>query len=405
MNVVSAPAGYVLGDGSTAGATVRRRWRSWRLAIWVTVSAIGLFLFLALVRGPTSEAPLSTKNARPDGARAVAEVLRSQGVAVDEVEFLIDAGRILRQGDTLVVSPGYLLTEQMDSILAFDGTVVLLSPSDATLWEIGATSYLGLAPSGGEGERSAECDAPAALKAGSVSSLAGRDISDPGWPEATTCFPGTTAYAGAYVVLDRSQGDLHLLADASMVTNKRIDEYGHAALALNTMGTSGHVVWYLKSPYDNTTLSAGSSGERDESRLYSVYAPWIQRSLGALLLLGLAAAVWRGRRMGKLVTERLPVVVRQSEATRGRGRLYRQAQARGHAAAALRAGAVARMASRLGLPRTAAPTAVLPALATATGRDEASLDLLIYGPPPATDAALVDLVAALDDIERKVHRP
>ena len=50
-----------------------------------------------------------------------------------------------------------------------------------------------------------------------------------------------------------------------------------------------------------------------------------------------SAPLWRGRRFGPLAVEPLPVVVRASEATRGRARLYRRARAYGRATAALRA--------------------------------------------------------------------
>ena len=45
-----------------------------------------------------------------------------------------------------------------------------------------------------------------------------------------------------------------------------------------------------------------------------------------LLTAGLAAAIWRGRRFGPLVPERLPVTVRAAETTEGRARLYAHAR-------------------------------------------------------------------------------
>ncbi len=48
-------------------------------------------------------------------------------------------------------------------------------------------------------------------------------------------------------------------------------------------------------------------------------------------------ALWRARRLGPVVPESLPVVVRAAEATEGRGRMYRRAGARDRAAGRLRA--------------------------------------------------------------------
>src|SRR4029079_16437584 len=112
------------------------------------------------------------------------------------------------------------------------------------------------------------------------------------------------------------------------------------------------------------------------------------------LLVVVVAALWRGRRLGRLVTERLPVVVRAGETTRGRGRLYRRGRSYGHAAAALRAGTAARSAARLGLPGWAPAPLVAAAAARATSRRPADVEALLYGPPPTDDRGLADLARA-----------
>jgi len=121
-----------------------------------------------------------------------------------------------------------------------------------------------------------------------------------------------------------------------------------------------------------------------------------------LLVAGAAAALWRGRRFGALVPEALPVEVPASEASSGLARLYRQAGARGHAAAGLRAATVHRVAARLGLPASASPELVAERLGAAAGTPPSLVYELCYGPPPATDAALVELATALTDLERKL---
>ena len=73
---------------------------------------------------------------------------------------------------------------------------------------------------------------------------------------------------------------------------------------------------------------------------------WIvwQLCLAVVLL-----ALWKGRRIGPLVAEELPVVVRASETVEGRGRLYRSRRARDRAADALRTATLQRLLPRLGL--------------------------------------------------------
>ena len=79
-------------------------------------------------------------------------------------------------------------------------------------------------------------------------------------------------------------------------------------------------------------------------------------------------ALWRARRLGRVVEEPLPVVVRAAETVEGRGRLYRAAGARDRAAEALRRGARDRLVPRLGLPAGADREALVGTVAVRTGR-------------------------------------
>ena len=115
-------------------------------------------------------------------------------------------------------------------------------------------------------------------------------------------------------------------------------------------------------------------------------------------------ALWRARRLGPVVTEPLPVVVRASEAVEGRSRLYRAARARGTAAEALRAGTRDRVVRRLGLATDSGRAAVVDAVTARTGRDPAELDALLYGAAPGDDAALVRLAGDLSALEQSLTR-
>jgi hypothetical protein len=90
------------------------------------------------------------------------------------------------------------------------------------------------------------------------------------------------------------------------------------------------------------------------------------------------------------------------ETSEGRARLYARSAARGHALDQLRVGAVLRIAALLKLPRSTPVDAVADAAAIATGRDAASVTLLLVGAVPAGDRELVDLAAQLDRLEHDV---
>jgi hypothetical protein len=82
--------------------------------------------------------------------------------------------------------------------------------------------------------------------------------------------------------------------------------------------------------------------------------------------------------------------------------LYRSRRARDRAAEALRAAALHRMLPRLGLGPNAEQPAVAQSVAQRIGADPDALGHLLFGPPPGTDADLVNLANQLDDIERQV---
>jgi hypothetical protein len=122
-----------------------------------------------------------------------------------------------------------------------------------------------------------------------------------------------------------------------------------------------------------------------------------------LVLVAVAAGVWRGRRLGPLVVERMPVVVRAAETTEGRARLYARTRDRTHALDTLRVAALRRIGRRLGLPGGAHVDEVVRRAAHATGRSDAAVGAVLVGGPTPDDRALVDGAAALDELERAVR--
>ena len=122
-------------------------------------------------------------------------------------------------------------------------------------------------------------------------------------------------------------------------------------------------MWYVPDrPATSPTGDAGSLAAQLPRGL--VPALWL---VAAAVL---ATMLWRGRRLGPLVVEPLPVVVKAVESTQGRGRLYRRVRDRTHAASVLRAAdrAPARR-RRLRLPADTDPRGLVDAVARATGRD------------------------------------
>ncbi|MFH5824148.1 DUF4350 domain-containing protein [Georgenia sp. AZ-5] len=389
----TAPAAPGGPDAPPEGAAGRARvwWRRRRAGVVIVAAFLALALLATALTDRTSARPLAPDNPAPDGARAVAQILTGQGVTVREATTLAQAGRLAGPGSTVLVTDVSLLTtEQRESLLGTGADLVAVGATFDDLDGLG-----GRVDPGGAGSAdpvAARCPDPDATAAGRLSFSRGSVTAEPG-SDAVVCFPVDGEGAGAYAVWRSGDQTVRYLADARVMTNEHLADAGNAALALRMLGHHPELVWYLPSPLD--TSSANEA--------VPVVPPRVPLVIAVLAAAVAVLALARGRALGRVVTEVMPVVVRAAETTRGRGRLYRRSRAYDHAAAALRAGTASRVARELGLPRSADAETLLAAVVHATGRRPEDVHALLYGPAPADDAGLLHLSTALDTLESEVH--
>lgn len=377
-----------------------RRWLFWMVA---GTGAILVSIAAALIAGGSTAGgpPLAADNAAEAGGMALVEVLRDQGVTVTAAGTLAEA-RTAAAGSVdatvLFFDPEqYLDPERLAAMATLAPRTVVVEPRFRTLQE--------LAPEVGFGGVSeaaslrADCGLPAAVKAGTISP-GGRTLTliepgEPGQATLTGCFPSDE---DTFSLVERAEDGrtLTLVPDADVLSNGSIDTFGNAALALNLLGPSDTLIWYLPTLADVASTGPPSLGELTPG--------WVTPTLLLLTLVALSAFVWRGRRFGPLVAENLPVTVRASETMEGRARLYARGDARLHAIDALRIGAVQRLAARLGLPRTAGVDDVILAVAAITSLAPTQVGSVLVGAIPANDAELVALSDQLRDLERRAIR-
>jgi hypothetical protein len=208
------------------------------------------------------------------------------------------------------------------------------------------------------------------------------------------CYPGGSG--DALVQVGRDEATTTVLGTGRPLTNTALSSGGNAALAMNLLAAED-VVWLRPDPPQQ---EGGSS-------LWQLLPLGLRWSLVPLVAALVLLALWRGRRMGALVPESLPVVVRASETTEGRAGLYRSRRARDRASAALRSGFLDRVSPKLGLGADAAPDAVVTAVASRTGDEPARLRSLLYPEPPdpyaGDDDMLVKLADELDELSRRLR--
>ncbi|MEU0566291.1 DUF4350 domain-containing protein [Nonomuraea sp. NPDC005983] len=375
---------------SSVSPTARSIWRSSRMAVVLGLIIVLAAVLAVLLRPGTGESRrLDPADGSLAGSRALAELLRARGVTVNRVDSLEAASAASSAGGLLLVTDtAYIDTFQLARV-----------PGDRVI--VGDVGGLGaLAPGvdtvrGGARERSREpeCRLPGAARAGSAY-LGGSAFTGPAG--STGCYPAGDGWT--LISYPNAGGTTTVLGSGSFMTNQRLAEDGNAALALNLLDRGKPVTWLVRAETPPVGRLPGPEG-KSIYELMPAGVPWavLMSCLTVILV-----AFWRGRRLGPVVAERLPVVVRAAETVEGRGRLYRARRARARAADSLRAGTVDRLTPRLGLGAGAGRHEVVAALAARTGQDPQQVGAALYGPPPVDDAGLVALAGYLDAIERTV---
>ncbi|MCX4908234.1 DUF4350 domain-containing protein [Streptomyces sp. NBC_00878] len=398
-----APAATL--PSTSASLTARQVWTRTRGVVLALVVLLAAAVAIAAVRSDDRRGSLDPRSADPSGSRAVAELLADQGVSTRVVTTLEEAQTAIGSDTTLLVARPDLLTGRQQSRLhsAFTssgGRTVLVAPDTPSVGTLApgvaadpALSFDSALPPG--------CALPAARRAGTADTGGIRYTTTDDASDADSCYPSDGLPTLLRIPAAEGTGDTVVLGSPDILRNERLDKQGNASLALQLLGSRHHVVWYLPSLSDDSATDSG-----DRSFFDLMPSGWLWGTL-QLFIAAALAALWRARRLGPLVPEKLPVAIRASETVEGRARLYRKSNARDRAATALRSTTRTRLAPLVGVsPAQAhAPETLLPALSTQLRREGQALHSLLFGPPPSDDAALIALADQLDALEREVRRP
>ncbi|MFF2077701.1 DUF4350 domain-containing protein [Kitasatospora sp. NPDC058162] len=378
------------------GLVRRARWYLVVLTV-LLVAAVGIAVLNTDHRYP----PIDPRSYDADGAHAVVALLQGQGV---KTALSTEPTAAANGADTLVLpEPDLLSPAELRAVAAArHQRLVLINPGPAALGalapgirtsdEVGGVPYMSI--------RSTQpsCALPEAVRAGTASM--GGTLYTSG-SRGDGCYSHSHGYP--LVSTPSGGGDVIVVGSGQFLQNGHLAEDGNASLALGLLGSQPRLTWHL--PDYSAPVAEGT-----QRKSFDDYIPagWHWAFYQLAVAAGLAA-LWRGRRLGPVVSENLPVVVRAAETTEGRARLYRRAKAHGRAAEALRRATAHRLAPALGLPVQAGgpePEALCAAVAgRLPERPAGDVRALLYGPPPTDDAALLRLADDLDALERQVRNP
>ncbi|WP_329187724.1 DUF4350 domain-containing protein [Streptomyces sp. NBC_01428] len=386
---------------TSASPTARQVWTRTRGVVLALVVLLVAAVVIAVVRSDARHGRLDPRSADPLGSRAVAELLADQGVSTRVVTTLGQARAAAGPDTTLLIAAPDLLTKRQQTLLHTatansDGRTVLVAPGRPSVGTLAPGVSADPAVSF-DSTLSPDCTLPAARRAGSADTGGVRYTTTA--PDADACYPSDGRPTLLRLPARSGNGDTVVLGAPDVLSNERLDEQGNASLALQLLGSRSHLVWYLPSLSDTSAADAS-----DRSFFDLLPSGWLWGTL-QLFVAAALAALWRARRLGPLVSERLPVAIRASETVEGRARLYRKANARDRAGTALRSTTRTRLAPLVGVPpaQAHAPEALLPALSAHLDGDGQALHQLLFGPPPHDDAALISLADQLDALAREVR--
>ena len=377
----------------TVGRTAKR------LLFWLGVAVFVLIIGLISIVATGSTAagpPLDSTNPAPTGAMAVAEVLRQQGVDVIATSSLTDTRKAigLAAETTLFIYDvnGTLTDDALRQALDLADTVVLADPDFDALAvaapELAMAGYV-------DTTTTADCDVPVVSRASTVSGVGVgyRQIGEPDY--VTLCLgSGDSVYSLAQITKDGSK--LTVLGATGALTNESVASDGNAAFALGLLGEHKTLVWYLPG-FDDVAAATPET-------IAELTPGWVVPVMFLLVITFIVGAFWRGRRLGPLVIENLPVTVRSSETMLGRARLYQKSSSRLRALDSLRIGSVQRLAGLCGLPRTATVDDVIASVSSITGSQPGDIRHLLVAAVPVTDRDLVSYSDALLTLEAEVAR-
>jgi len=363
-----------------------------------TPVVIGLLLLLTVVgttvfRQRASSGSLDPTSASPAGSRALAVLLGDRGVTVDRLRGLPEEGAT---GTVFVPFARELSAAILRGVATPPpGTHVVLVAPDVPLTVLGVEINPTVPVSGGLLDPA--CELPLAQTAGRAD-VGGTRYSlgtNSGGAVVHTCY--ASGGSASLVRVEREGASVSIIGSATAFTNARLDEEGNAALAFGLLDQEGGLSWVMR-------RAVGTAPPRERKSVGELLPDGVNWGVLQLLIAVGVAMLWRGRRLGPVVVEPLPVVVRAAEAVEGRGRLYAAAKARGRAGWNLRRGAQVRLRTRLGLPADASNDVLVDAAAVRTGRNANDIGRLLYGPDPVDDAGLVRLAADLDHLDSEVRR-
>ena len=366
---------------ATGAAPARGTSRPWLR--WVLLAAAVMLAALLVGRPAEDGEPLDPTSSGPLGALGLVRTLEALGADV-VVTREVPAPDV----DVAVLLADRLGQRAQDDLLAWvraGGTLVVADPSSPLVQvEVAGELVDPRRDAGGCG-----IDALEDVQELSVEGL-GFDVGFRG----RGCLSGESG-TSFVVATDLGEGTVVALGGAAVWVNERLDDADNAVLASALLVPSeGTRVAVVLPP-----LVGGGT-----ATLTDLVGDGTKQALLQLAIAFLLYALWRGRRLGRPVSEPQPVELAASELVVAVGDLLQQGRHHGRAAAVIKDDLRRRLAERLGLDPAAPPDHVADVAAARTGLDRQRVRDLVTPGPSGGDDELVAVAAGASAITEELTR-
>lgn len=371
-----------------AQTTARRRSRA-RPVPWLILIVLAGGAIWASARGPGGGAALDPYSTGPKGAKALDLLVGGLGGRVDTSGALPQAGHgvALILADHLTAKARYSVSSWVRS----GGTLVIADPGSDLA---GVARAEGSSPNsavGAGGLLSPGCAAPWVADVVAIDPGRAPLLAEP--PGATrACFGAD----GAFFALERTVGlgTVISLAGPDLWTNGRLGAAANSVLAADLL---------VPEPGSALAWLTGQVVGGGHQSLTQLLPARVDEMLIGIVLAFVVACLWLARRLGRPVSEEVPVVVPGSELVGAVSRLLARNGQWAHAAALLRSELRNDLASTMALTPAMSPEMVADMVATRTGRTMTSIRDVLDGATPCSDAELLSLARAVEEIRREVR--
>ncbi|MBD2758976.1 DUF4350 domain-containing protein [Yimella sp. cx-573] len=358
------------------------------------VALLGVAI-IAMLLSRTSSEPLDPNNPTTGGSQALASVLGDQGVRVRSVDNLQDASTGAGRNVTVLVAAPPMMSDarlrQLAAAHRDSARLILIAPDPQQV-----TDVFGVPTTGGESSTSLSSqqgNCHLAWARGLTMSV-GAAVYSVERAGVGQCFTGPHGSGAVELAASPEHPPVLIIGSVDAFTNNTMKQGDNAAIGLRALGQTSELVWY----------SGGFDPESAAANQPSILPKWLMPAVWLLAVSVVMLMLWRGRRLGRLVQEPLPVIVPANETTMARGRLYRKAQDTARTASVLRSATRQRLRRSLGLGRNASAAEIAERAATQTGRDPHDVGALLTDDhQPISEAELARLARELTALERQVR--